>query len=164
MMATPEGRTAAQAVAGEALVLCELHALTLAIPQSDVVSIEHRAELSPAAADESAIGWFDTTSGLWPAYAIDAQLQPLSAARASGSFLVFVFAQPRPMGLLCESVRIVRRRAEIDVQPLPAVMQRDGGVVRGISRMDKARVALVFGEGGVARHLTRIAGGEKGHG
>lgn len=137
----------------EGFVLCEFAGISVAVPQADIVTIEHGSELSAPLPGENALGWFASTQGPWPAYALDAQLDGLSALPPSSSFLVFVKSQPWPVGLMCESVRIVRARTELQVQPLPAIMRANSRGVCGIARLDERHLALVLAEGGLAAHL-----------
>jgi hypothetical protein len=138
----------------EGFVLCEFAGISVAVPQADIVTIEHGSDLSAPLPGENAIGWFASAQGPWPAYALDAQLDRLSTPSASSSFLVFVKSQPWPAGLMCDSVRIVRARTELQVQPLPAIMRANASTpVCGIARLDERHLALVLAEGGLAAHL-----------
>lgn len=138
----------------EGFVLGELADLSIAIPRADVLSIEHGGELSAALPGEPEAAWFSSAQGPWPVYALDADLRPI-ANRVPGSFLVFLRAQPFPVGLLCERVRILRARSELAVQPLPAVMKDESGVICGMARIDKARLVWVVREGQLAMHLAQ---------
>lgn len=137
----------------EGFVLCEFAGISVAVPQADIVTIEHGSDLSAPLPGESAVGWFASARGPWPAYALDAQLDRLSTPPSSSSFLVFVKSQPWPAGLMCDSVRIVRARTELQVQPLPAIMRDNASNVCGIARLDEQHLALVLAEGGLAAQL-----------
>jgi hypothetical protein len=139
--------------APEGFVLGELASLSIAIPQADVLSIEHGGELSAALPGEPEAGWFSSAQGPWPVYALDADMRP-TAPRVPGSFLVFLRSQPVPIGLLCERVRILRARSELSVQSLPPIMKDDSGMIRGMARIDKAQLAWVLREGQLAMHLA----------
>jgi hypothetical protein len=147
---------------GGGFVLCSFPEICLAIPQCDVVCIEHGTEFSVPEAIESAIVWFDSSRGPWPVCALDSQLRPRPAMRASGSFLVFLNAHPVPVGLRCESVRVVRSGSELDVHRLPAVMQASGsGIVRGVARIDRSRLAMVLSEKKLSGYLTECVAHER---
>jgi hypothetical protein len=139
--------------AAEGFVLGDLAGLSIAIPRADVLTIEHGGELSAALPGEPEVGWFSSAHGPWPVYALDADMRPI-ASRVSGSFLMFLRAQPFPVGLLCERVRILRARSELTVQSLPAVMKDDSGVICGLARIDTARLVWVLREGQLAMHLA----------
>jgi hypothetical protein len=142
-------------------VLCSFPEICLAVPQSDVNSIEHGTEFSVPEAIESAIAWFDSPRGMWPVCALDSQLLPRPALHASGSFLVFLNAHPIPVGLRCESVRVLRSGLELDTHQLPAVMQASGpGIVRGIARIDRYHLAMVVDENKLAAYLTQYVAQE----
>jgi hypothetical protein len=141
---------------GGGFVLCSFPEICLAVPQTDVACIEHGTEFSVPEALESVIAWFASSRGLWPVCALDSQLRPRPALHASGSFLVFLNADPMPVGLRCESVRIVRSTLELDVHRLPAVMQEtSSGLVRGVARIDRYHLAMILGESKLSRYLTQ---------
>lgn len=138
----------------EGFVLGELGNLSIAIPRTDVVSIEHGSELSAALPGEPEVGWFSSAHGPWPVYALDAELRP-TFTRVAGSFLVFLRSEPFPVGLLCERVRVLRARSELTVQSLPAVINDDSGPICGVARIEKARLVWVLREGQLAMHLAQ---------
>lgn len=141
----------------EDFVLCSLPEICLAVPRTDVAHIEHGTEFSVREVTESAIAWFDSARGSWPVCALDAQLRPCPAWQASGSFLVFLNAHPTPLGLRCESVRILRSGSDFDVHRLPAVMQvSGGGIVLGVARIDRSHLAIVIGESKLSPYLAKF--------
>jgi CheW-like domain len=140
--------------ATDGFVLCDFDGITLAIPQADVVTIEQGSELSAALPGESSLGWFASSQGPWPAYALNRELQLLESTPASRSFLLFVQGEPWPLGLLCEGVRIVRGRDTLTTLPLPSVMQEQGGFVEGVTRLEKGKIAFICRRGGIAAYLA----------
>jgi hypothetical protein len=148
--------------AGGGLVLCSFPEICLAVPQTDVACIEHGSEFSVPVTIDSAIVWFESSHGPWPVCALDSQLRPRAALQASGSFLVFLNAHPVPVGLRCESVRVVRSGLELDVHRLPAIMQANsGGLVRGIARIDRYHLAMILAENKLSRYLTECVAHER---
>jgi hypothetical protein len=140
-------------------VLFALDELWLVVPQVDVVGIEHGSEFSAPDAVQSRIAWFETSRGYLPVCVLDSSLQPCDTLHASGSYLVFVRSYPVPIGLRCQSVRIVGARSALEVHPLPAVMQ--GGVVSGVARIDRSHLAFVLGEGKLPTYLADLLAREE---
>lgn len=133
-------------------VFCEFEGVTLAIPQSDVITIEQGSELSAALPGETALGWFASADGPWPAYALNRDLKLHSTLPDARTFLVFVRSQPLPLGLLCESIRIVRDN--FSAAPLPDVMRERNGFVQHVVRLARGQLALICESGGIAEHLA----------
>lgn len=136
-------------------VVCGFAGLTLAIPHADVAAIEHAAELGAPLPGEAAVGWFNSAQGPWPAFALDERMQLLNHAPPR-SFLAFLHAQPAPLGVLCETVRIARSHAELPVEPLPAIMACGERRFRGVARLDASHLALVLFEGALAAHIAAL--------
>ena len=141
--------------AADGFVLCDFDGITLAIPQTDVVTIEQGSELSAALPGESSLGWFASSQGPWPAYALNRDLRLVESMPALRSFLLFVEGEPWPLGLLCESVRIVRGRESLTTLPLPTVMQEREGLIESVARMEKGKIAFVCRRGGIAAYLAQ---------
>lgn len=139
----------------EGYVLCEFGGITLAIEQSDVVTIEHGSELMAPLPGESALGWFEGPHGPWPVYALNADLALLSAAPRERTFLAFLKTDDAPFGLLCENVRIAARRSDLPLSELPSVMREQQGPIRAVSRIAARRIALISGKGAIASHIAR---------
>jgi hypothetical protein len=137
-------------------VLCEFDGLTVAIEQSDVLSIEHGSELRARLPGEPALGWFEGAQGPWPVYGLNANLELIQVAPHDRSFLAFLKTDDAPLGLLCESVRIVARRSDLNASALPTAMQGGLGPVRAVSRIDTHRLALITGERAIAQHIERL--------
>jgi hypothetical protein len=142
-------------------VLCEFAGTTLAVPQTDVVTIEQGSELSAALPGEAALGWFASAQGPWPAYALDRELRLHTQLPDARTFLLFVRNEPWPLGLLCESVRIVRTREALSTLPLPNVMRDESGLIESVARLAKGQLALICRSGGLAdflsNHLLELA-------
>jgi len=145
----------------EGFVLCEFDGVTIAVPQSDLVTIEHGNELSAPLPGEPVIGWFNSPQGPWPVHALDQRLRALTEQPATGAYLVFVRSQPWPSGLLCERVRIVRASSELTIQPLPAVLRDPASPIGGIARLDKRTVAWILDEGRLAAHLAAVTSNDE---
>jgi hypothetical protein len=136
-------------------VLCEFEGMTLAVPQTDIVTIEQGSELSAALPGEAALGWFASAQGPWPAYALDRELRLHTQLPSQRTFLLFVRNQPWPLGLLCESVRIVRTRESLAALPVPSVMQDESGLIESVARLAKGQLALICRSGGLATFLSK---------
>jgi len=151
---------------GAGYVVCALEELWLVAPQADVVAIEHGSEFSAPDSEFSApdgagsrIAWFHSPRGTLPVCVLDSSLQPSDALHASGSHLVIVRSHPVPVALRCQSVRIVRTRSELEVHPLPAIMQ--GGPVSAVARIDRCHLALVFDKGELPAYLADLVAREE---
>jgi hypothetical protein len=141
--------------AAQGWVLCEFGNVALAIPRSDVLSIEQGSELAAALHDERAAGWFVGATGPWPAYALDDGLQPTRLHGDCG-FIAFLRADPVPLGLLCNNVRIIGRDDELPMQALPAPLAASMPAVEAVARLSPKRLAYVFGAGAATPFLTRL--------
>jgi hypothetical protein len=138
----------------EGYVLCAFENLMLAIPRADVVTIEQGTELAAALPGEAALGWFASSQGPWPAYALNRELQLHVEPTGSRTFLVFVRSDPWPLGILCDSVRILGARETLSPLALPALMQDAEGMISGVARIAKGSLVLICRAGGLAAHLA----------
>lgn len=141
-------------------VLCSFPEICLAVPQSEVASIEHGTAV--AEARDSAVAWFESARGPWPVCALDSQLRPRPASQGEDSFLVFLDADPIPVGLRCESVRVVRSGFELNVHTVPAVMRASGSeIIQGVVRVDRSHLVLVLGKNRLSAYLTHCVAHER---
>jgi hypothetical protein len=139
----------------QGLLLAEFAGLTLAIPQNDVVAIQHSTELQPAAFTDCISGWFNGAHEQWPVLTLDGALQNTREIDTPRSFVVLLKAHPTPIGLLCESVRVLSTKAALPSQPLPSAFGAELGI-EAVARITREQLAFVFGSGRAATLLWRL--------
>ena len=137
-------------------VLCEFGAIAFAVPQRDVLTIEQTGELAAAMPGERAMGWFESAQGPWPAYALNDDLQPIRDFTGARGFIVFVRATSGPIGLLCETVRIIGNRDDMRSQELPSPLDSVSNALQGVSRLSNTRLAYVLADDAAGVFLTEL--------
>jgi chemotaxis signal transduction protein len=144
------------APAAHGIVLCEFDGLTVAVPQEDVLTIEHGSQLAAPLSGEKVMGWFESDRGPWPVYALTRRLELLEEAGLQRAFLVFLKTELAPIGILCESVRIVGKSEELKTRPLPEPLRRHAPLGTGIAPLPNGRIALAFGAGVFCAYLKTL--------
>jgi hypothetical protein len=147
--------TPATSPAAQGLLLAEFAGVTLAFPQSDIVAIQHSTELQPAALTDCISGWFPGAHELWPVLSLDGAFQIAREVEAPRSFVVLLKAHPTPIGLSCESVRVLSTKAALPSQPLPPAFGTELGI-EAVARITREQLAFVFGAGRAATLLWRL--------
>jgi hypothetical protein len=137
--------------------LCEFSSLAFLLPQQDLAGIEQAHELTVALPGETAMGWFASPQGPWPVYAINQQLQSFHIG-AKGNFIVFVHAAPQPIGLLCESIRIIGQQQALKTLPVPAPLCHSSlfASVTAIARLSSQRLAYVVECGQTESFMSQL--------
>jgi len=148
----------APAAAAQGFALCTFDGLTLAIPQTDIASIEHGGELAAPLSGERVFGWFAGAQGPWPVYAFDRALRrcEFDYATPRGSFIVFLKRSDIPLGILCESVQVVGRRTDLNIQALPEPLRGYSPADTGLALLPDGRIALCFASGTLAPALGEL--------
>ena len=139
---------------GGGFVVCDFDSIVVAIPQSDVVAIEHGGELAASLPGESALGWYACAHGPWPVYALNAALRLTQNLSSPRSFVVFLKSDPWPRGLLVSSVRIVGKKSDLPLQPLPQPLQAYSPGINGVARMENKRILYAFNPAALVGLLT----------
>ncbi|MBC7982461.1 MAG: hypothetical protein H7Y02_01265 [Candidatus Obscuribacterales bacterium] len=150
----PESEPVAAATAG--YVLCEFDGLAIAIPQSDVFAIEHGSELAAPLPGENVIGWFASTQGPWPVYALNRSLGIATHLSTERSFIVFLKADTWPLGILAQSVRIIGNATELTTQQIPGPLAKYANGINGVARISAKQVAYVFEQHSLLALLTQL--------
>jgi hypothetical protein len=134
-------------------VVCDFESMSVAIPQADVVAIEHGGELGASLPGESAFGWFSCPHGPWPVYALDGALRLAQQVSTPRSFVVFLKANPWPRGLLVSAVRIVGKPSDLSLQALPQPLRDYSPGITGVARVERSRLLYAFDTGALAALL-----------
>ncbi len=137
-------------------VLCEFEGLALAIPQTDVVAIEHCNELTAPLPGENVIGWFASSHGPWPVYALDRGLGITAQLAVERSFIVFLKADAWPLGILAQSVRIIGNPAELATKNIPGPLAKYANGIKGIARVSAKQLAYIFEAQTVVALLSQL--------
>jgi hypothetical protein len=127
-------------------LVCECDRLTIAIPQADVVTIEHAGELAAPLPGEAVVGWFACNQGPWPVFALDSRLALTQAPQTQRSFLVFLKSQPWPLGLLMNTVKVIGKASDLPLRPLPQPFANFALGIDGVARLSAERLVFGFGE------------------
>lgn len=75
------------------------------LPSTASLAIEKREGLSTSADSRLVAAWRESSRGRWPAYSLDAELQPTPRERWSRA--VYLNATPNPVGLVTDEIQLI---------------------------------------------------------
>lgn len=126
------------------------------LPSTASYAIEKREHLELGVPGERVVAWRNTPAGRWPAYSVDADLNPLE--RLAWQRAVFLQAGPQPVGLVADELQVLSRE-EVRVEPFrpPGPAPTPAGHLFGGAWVRAGRApALVFEPAALAVWLRQL--------
>ncbi len=126
----------------------------IAVPRSQVRTVEQTEALVPAEAGEPETGWYTKPDEPWAAYSVDTELR-LKPRRETERFTVFFTAAEHAVGLNCERLKILPAEAELPAFAKAVCMQNDGPI-HALGLLDREEVVLITSGPALVDHLQKI--------
>ncbi len=136
------------------LALLRIARLNLFLPQSDIVAIESKANVDPAAPGMRSVGWIVYAQRRWPAYCLSEELSLLFQVPAGRRACVLLASSDGYVGVLCDEVRTSQEPAG-PAYAIPDAMRSPDTPILGVTGMDSG--IACFSDGNrMAAHIERM--------
>jgi len=103
----------------------------LALPQSDVRSVELAADVEEALPTESVMGWLPSKPKPWPVYRFDDRLRFARGLRHDG--FVMLLNSAEPWGIWGEGVDVIKGEEALRPMKLPAIFTHTASPARALA-------------------------------
>lgn len=155
-LAVPVSDTTAQpAQQAPGWVVLTIDDLQLALPQSDVKSVELASRLDIAVEGEGEAGWLEQENKMWPVYGVDHRLKLITEIPRSRRFCILLYVEDKYIGFLCDQIRMLPSDDDLDLQDMPECIVSGNSPLKWVTMLDDSMVAIVA-KGGLLDYLKEI--------